>query len=283
MAKKNAWFAFVLICLLIGCTDETPEISDGGSDSDTDGDTDGDSDADGDTDTDADGDTDTDSDGDTDTDSDGDTDTDSDGDADTDADGDADGDTDTDSDSDSDSDSQCVEDLGGACGENLGGCAACAEGTLVNANSGGCSDGTWCCVPYEPPENDCETGGGVCIPLTPEAECPTGWETVWTSCGGDGASCCMPGPDCGEEGTCAVNGGECTDQEWMICPVGKEPYGEDEPLDCVGHCCVDAPESTCSQAEGLNCVEGDCEGCWYPTGGSETCEQGHSCCGWICN
>ncbi len=48
----------------------------------------------------------------------------------------------------------------------------------------------------EAPTNDCETGGGVCVPSSGDSDgCPTGWGLVYTSCGGEGA-CCMPGEFC---------------------------------------------------------------------------------------
>jgi hypothetical protein len=292
--------------LAMGC-DGPPDGEDGQGDAGGDTDTDGDSDGDGDTDTDADGDGDvdsdgdgdgdgdtdtdgdTDGDGDTDTDGDGDTDADSDvdSDGDSDADGDTDGDSDGDTDADTDSDAEieCVDKLGGDCVENINGCAECGKSSLVHSVSAGCPEDSWCCVAYQAPSNDCDGQGGVCVPVTAQTECPPGWEFVWTSCGGLGTSCCMPGAGCAGSETCADHGGTCTDQPFMICPVGLEPYADDKKLDCGGHCCVAAPDSTCTQVEGFNCLEGACdiEDCWAPVDGPVTCESGRSCCMWVCN
>ncbi|MFO8073145.1 MAG: hypothetical protein R6V85_14835 [Polyangia bacterium] len=81
---------------------------------------------------------------------------------------------------------------------------------------------------------------------------------------------------------CADVGGACTPWEWEVCPVGTEPYGDDDPLGCGGHCCVEAPDSSCTASENFNCLEGSCQGCWLPVDGPVTCEQGRSCCSWGC-
>jgi hypothetical protein len=140
-----------------------------------------------------------DDDGSSDSDSDGDTDADSDSDTDADSDSDSDSDSDTDADTDTDSgpgDPLCAVELGGACTSLVAGCAACGEGALVNDTLADCDTDEWCCVPYSSPTNECEEAGGVCVPLTEEPECPTGWGLVNMPCGGDGGACCMPGDGC---------------------------------------------------------------------------------------
>lgn len=133
-------------------------------------------------------------------DADGSADGDADGDADTDVDSDADGDSDSDSDADPDggpSDPACAMEVGGECAELVAGCAACAGGWIVHTELADCAADEWCCAPYHPPENDCETGAGVCVPFSDDSStCPTGWGAVYTSCGGEGVMCCMPGDGC---------------------------------------------------------------------------------------
>jgi hypothetical protein len=123
--------------------------------------------------------------------------------ADTDVDSDSDGDADSDSDSDSGSDSDggiadpaCVMEVGGECAGLVAGCAACAGGWIVHFSVAGCDDDEWCCAPYDPPENQCETGGGVCVPSTLDALCPPGWAVSNAICDGDDDECCMPGDGC---------------------------------------------------------------------------------------
>jgi hypothetical protein len=133
---------------------------------------------------------------------DGSVDGDADSDSDTDIDADADGDTDSDADTDVDpdggpSDPLCAMELGGSCVGLVAGCAACAEGSSVADQLADCESDEWCCVPYSPPENDCETGGGVCVEASDDTStCPTGWTPVYTSCGSGGLMCCMPGDGC---------------------------------------------------------------------------------------
>jgi len=117
----------------------------------------------------------------------------------TDSDTDTDTDTDTDADTDVDSDtapSPCTEALDGTCVGLVAGCASCGEGALASSEDAGCPSDEWCCVPWEPPGNACETAGGVCIPVVPDVFCPTGWAETATECGGVGTSCCMPGDGC---------------------------------------------------------------------------------------
>jgi hypothetical protein len=131
---------------------------------------------------------------------DGSADGDADGDADTDVDADADSDTDADTDADADggpSDPACAMEVGGECAGLVAGCASCAGGWIVHTELADCDEDEWCCAPYQPPENDCETGGGVCVPYSEDGDsCPTGWAPVYTSCGGEGVMCCMPGDSC---------------------------------------------------------------------------------------
>jgi hypothetical protein len=126
-----------------------------------------------------------------------DADTDADADADTDADSDADADADADTDTSSGiGDPACAVEYGGICTDLVAGCAACPEGSLVYPTSGDCPADEWCCWPWTEPENDCENAGGVCAPFYQDAECPAGWEPVYTSCESAGAMCCMPGDGC---------------------------------------------------------------------------------------
>jgi len=88
--------------------------------------------------------------------------------------------------------------------------------------------------------------------------------------------------------TCAEAAGECTENPWDSCPAGTQPYGADYPLDCVGHCCVDAPDGyTCSASSAYtDCLSGDtCSAinpCWGPGEGALTCQEGYVCCAWMC-
>jgi hypothetical protein len=127
-------------------------------------------------------------------------------DGDSDSDSDSDGDTDVDSDSDTDSDTDtesgigdpaCMVEHSGECTGLVAGCATCGAGSAPFEEAADCEQDEWCCVPAEAPTNDCETGGGVCVPSSGDSDgCPTGWEPVYTSCGGEGVSCCMPGDTC---------------------------------------------------------------------------------------
>jgi hypothetical protein len=89
--------------------------------------------------------------------------------------------------------------------------------------------------------------------------------------------------------SCGEAGGTCTAQEFEICPAGDEPYGDDLALDCVGHCCVEAPDGFgCNEQPSVNCIVGEeCPGppnCWdTPPGPSYECEPGRVCCAWMCN
>ncbi len=264
--------------------------SDGDSDSDADGDSD--SDADGDSDSDTDGDSDSDTDGDSDSDADGDVDSDADGDTDTDSDSDTDGDTDGDSDSDSDTDgdtdSQCVNTFGGTCVTNTNECAACNEGSTPHSNAAGCSTDSWCCVPYSgdtDPPNACTQNGGVCIPITPQAQCPTGWNQTYTSCGlGIGTRCCMPNPNCDKVTPCSEKEGYCTQDRWSTCESGFEPYSLNDTQGCNWMCCVEA-EGNYSRNE-LDNYDGidvdSCPGCGAPPPMYLECEVGRTCCAYVC-
>ena len=267
-------YFFILTVLIAGCSSDVPNFSVSDAGGTSDGDTDGDSD--GDTDGDSDGDTDTD----TDTDSDTDTDTDSDTDTDTDT------DTDSDSDTDGDADIKCIENLHGVCTDNVNNCAWCDSGKVPSYDIAGCQEDTWCCVDAHPINNKCEKNDGICVPLYQGSQCPDGWDFVDLSCGADGSSCCMPEPECKQEKTCTDVGGVCTNWSWSICPVGTEPLPNDENLDCGGHCCVDAPYSSCTQKSNYNCIEGEkCADtiCWGSVPELNiSCEQGRVCCMWIC-
>jgi hypothetical protein len=247
---------------------------------------------------------------------DADADTDTDADADTDADTDTDTDTDTDSDTDTHTDSGteevfCNYVLDGICHGLEEWCANCPEGAKPHFNMAGCNAETWCCVPdLSPIENDCTAGGGVCIPgggteyggEEPREDsdfiggCPTGWDRVYTKCSYEGEWCCTPGPACPPATTkdvkCVDVGGECTQERWEMCPPGTELYddtGTPEKILCgnagTGHCCVDAPPSPCSEAQGVMCLPGNtCEGCFSAVQDKGlTCEAGRVCCFDLCN
>jgi hypothetical protein len=91
----------------------------------------------------------------------------------------------------------CEEMHSGSCVGLVAGCANCPEGSVVHNSDGECPQGTWCCVPYFPPGNDCQTAGGVCAHNMPLI-CPTGWlEEYALDCGGAMAlSCCLPSDAC---------------------------------------------------------------------------------------
>ncbi|MCK9461040.1 MAG: hypothetical protein M0R80_15510 [Proteobacteria bacterium] len=129
--------------------------------------------------------------------SDTDSDTDSDSDIDSDTDTDTDSDTDADSDADSGpSDPACAMLYAGECAGLVAGCAACGDGSAPYEQLADCEADEWCCVPAQAPSNDCEQGGGICVPLTAESECPTGWESAETACGGVGVMCCISSDAC---------------------------------------------------------------------------------------
>ena len=122
-----------------------------------------------------------------------------------DGDGDADSDSDTDGDADSSGDADdsggdpgdgppCADERG-TCEALVGGCAACPVSTVPTAWVTDCRSTEWCCAGRDPVANDCEQGGGVCLPVVPGAVCPTGWEETATSCG-MGGSCCEPAAAC---------------------------------------------------------------------------------------
>ncbi len=83
---------------------------------------------------------------------------------------------------------------------------------------------------------------------------------------------------------CEDVGGECTGSESSICAKGYEPYTARDWVksDCLGHCCVVAPDSACGEADGnFNCVPGDgCSGHWRAVDGEVSCEEGRTCCYW---
>lgn len=87
---------------------------------------------------------------------------------------------------------------------------------------------------------------------------------------------------------CTDVDGECTVNPWDSCPAGTQPYGADDPLDCEGHCCVDAPDGySCSSSTAYaDCLPGDTCGdideCWGPGTGSLDCQEGYVCCSWQC-
>jgi hypothetical protein len=89
---------------------------------------------------------------------------------------------------------------------------------------------------------------------------------------------------------CVDAGGLCTQWRWIICEAGKEPIDPDPNRDCPGSegtrgwCCVDAPESTCSDSGEGNCVAAtSCTGCWGPAREGLSCEEGRVCCTDICD
>ncbi|MCD6498550.1 MAG: hypothetical protein J7M25_09665 [Deltaproteobacteria bacterium] len=87
--------------------------------------------------------------------------------------------------------------------------------------------------------------------------------------------------------TCAAHGGTCTDQVWITCPAGTEPFGKDRQLDCGGHCCVTAPNTSCNQDAEANCIKGTTCGevntCWFADTQGLECETGRVCCEWMCD
>jgi hypothetical protein len=94
--------------------------------------------------------------------------------------------------------------------------------------------------------------------------------------------------DTDTDSTCAEAEGSCTEFPWDSCPPGTQPYGADDPLDCDGHCCVDAPDGfPCSASTAYtDCLPGDTcsdiDECWGPGTGSLPCQDGYVCCTWTC-
>jgi hypothetical protein len=83
---------------------------------------------------------------------------------------------------------------------------------------------------------------------------------------------------------CGDVGGICPVTPNAICPVGTRPYGEDESLDCDGHCCVPDPISSCNTNPDTNCsMAAACTGCWAPAEDTSlACDGGRVCCEWTC-
>lgn len=83
---------------------------------------------------------------------------------------------------------------------------------------------------------------------------------------------------------CGQVGGVCTANPNAICPPGTRPYGDDEGLDCGGHCCVPDGQSSCNASPDTNCsMSPACTGCWAPaTNTALECSGGRPCCEWTC-
>lgn len=181
----------------------------------------------------------------------------------------------------------CEIELGGICSTMGNECVVCPAGMYVNPTSAGCARNLWCCTKTPPAGNPCTSGGGVCV--ANGATCPTGWDKMRTSCGGDpNPICCQPREGCGPYPQACVDlGGVCVPNRWSPCPSGTEIHSLGQQFGCGGWCCVDAPPSTC--ADGLNgrqgmCVPGECTGCFAKVSESALiCEAGRSCCTDICD
>jgi hypothetical protein len=106
--------------------------------------------------------------------------------------------------------------------------------------------------------------------------------------GSDGSADADTDTDTDTDSTCAEAEGSCTEFPWDSCPPGTQPYGADDPLDCDGHCCVDAPDGyPCSASTAYaDCLPGDTcsdiDECWGPGTGSLPCQDGYVCCTWTC-
>lgn len=85
---------------------------------------------------------------------------------------------------------------GGSCVAPVGGCTRCPSGTLPYHMRHGCIPPGWCCMPGTRGETECETAGGICIPVIPDAVCAPGWNSSSLACTGEGAGCCQPSDDC---------------------------------------------------------------------------------------
>ena len=82
---------------------------------------------------------------------------------------------------------------------------------------------------------------------------------------------------------CADAGGFCTAMRWDMCPPGYEPTAPDMILDCGGHCCVAAPDSTCTASTSTNCLAAEaCPSCWEDRSDLYACEEGRICCQYTC-
>jgi hypothetical protein len=106
--------------------------------------------------------------------------------------------------------------------------------------------------------------------------------------GSDGSADTDADTDTDTDSTCAGAEGSCTANPWDSCPPGTQPYGADDPLDCDGHCCVDAPDGyPCSASTAYtDCLPGDTcseiDACWATGTGSLECQDGYVCCTWVC-
>jgi hypothetical protein len=84
---------------------------------------------------------------------------------------------------------------------------------------------------------------------------------------------------------CTGLGGTCIESPWDMCAAGYEPYALDDPLGCSWRCCVPAAGGySCNESTGLeDCIPtADCTGCWAPSGSGLACEEGRSCCTFVC-
>lgn len=123
----------------------------------------------------------------------------------------------------------------------------------------------------------CENAGGTCIPVVPGAACPAGSAVSAMSCGGAGASCCLPtteqdaGDACAAAGgTCVANPGQCgeevghlgTSVENAACGSGGNGVA---PV-----CCIE-PATSCGGPESFSCYRG--KSCFRPQ-----CKDGQLVC-----
>lgn len=83
----------------------------------------------------------------------------------------------------------------GLCVSPVAGCTRCPDGYMPSHFSQGCEP-DWCCEPGTPGTTDCESAGGVCIPVIPMSACAPGWHTSSLECTGDGSGCCVPSDAC---------------------------------------------------------------------------------------
>ncbi len=107
-----------------------------------------------------------------------------------------------------------------ACGDGGVGVGCCLDGAL-DSGSDGAADGA-----VADSGDACAAKGGQCVAVIPGA-CAAGTVDPSVSCGGVGASCCIPSssPDAGPT-QCVQEGGQCVGLTPQACPGGHTEAGK---------------------------------------------------------